>query len=307
MHLVYQIGMAPGLDSQYPESNALYLYFVSLLQTSNTMCGRYILVQKIEQIEKRFNVTAPEGATWKPLYNISPGQVAPVITSDNPKQLQLYRFGMTPFWAKKPMYLINARAEGDHNKDNDPAYKGAKGIITKPSFRKPIRSQRCLVIADAFIEGTVKEKLSKPFVVYLKNNTRPFAFAGLWDEWTNAETGEIIRSFAIITTTANDLLQKLPHHRSPVILDRRHEAKWLNAELPLADVTRLLKPYPADLMNAYPIDAAIKNPRAEGPELLKPTGERVVPEYDIKTQEDIKLQGMGSGKKFSYDPNLPWG
>ncbi len=271
------------------------------------MCGRYILAQKLERIEKRFNVIAPEGAEWKPAYNISPGQLAPVITGDNPKELQLFRFGMTPFWAKKPMYMINARAEGDHNKEDDPNYKGAKGIISKPSFRKPIRSQRCLVIADAFIEGTVKEKLSKPFVVYLKDNVRPFAFAGIWDEWVNQESGEIIRSFAIITTTANELLRKLPHHRSPVILEQRHESKWLNQELPLADVTKFLKPYPAERMNAYPIDPAIKNPQAEGSELLKPRGERVVPEYDIKTNQDIELQGMGSGKRFSYDQEWPWG
>ena len=271
------------------------------------MCGRYILVQKLEFIEKRFNVSAPAGLEWKPSYNISPGQLAPVITSENPRELQLYRFGMTPFWAKKAMYLINARAEGDHNKEDDPGYKGARGIITKPSFRKPIRSQRCLVIADAFIEGTVKEKLSKPFVVYLKNNVRPFAFAGIWDEWTNRETGEICRGFSIITTTANELLQKLPHHRSPVILDQRAEKKWLDTSLPLADVTKLLRPFPSELMNAYPIDPAIKNPRAEGKDLLKPVGERVVPEYDTKTQQDIELQGMGSGKKFRYDPKWPWG
>jgi putative SOS response-associated peptidase YedK len=263
------------------------------------MCGRYILVQKIETIEKRFNVTAPEGLEWKPAYNISPGQLAPVITGGNKKELQLFRFGMTPFWAKKPMYMINARAEGDHNKDDNPNFTGAKGIISKPSFRKPIRSQRCLVIADAFIEGTVKEKLSKPFVVYLKNNVRPFAFAGIWDEWVNEESGEIIRSFAIITAASNELLQKLPHHRSPVILDQRHEKKWLNQDLPLADVTKLLKPYPADLMNAYPIGPAIKNPQAEGPELLKPFGERISPEFDIRTDQDLLLQGMGSNKYFS--------
>lgn len=271
------------------------------------MCGRYILVQKTETIEKRFNVTAPDGSEWKPAYNISPGQLAPVITGDNPRELQLFRFGMTPFWAKKPMYMINARAEGDHNKGDDPNYKGAKGIILKPSFRKPIRSQRCLVIADAFIEGTVKEKLSKPFVVYLKNNVRPFAFAGIWDEWANTDTGEIIRSFAIITTTANALLQKLPHHRSPVILDQRQEKKWLDMELPLADVTRMLKPYPADAMNAYPVDPAIKNPRARGKHLLNPVGERVVPELETRTKQDIELQGMGSRKNFSYDPEWPWG
>jgi putative SOS response-associated peptidase YedK len=271
------------------------------------MCGRYILVQKLELLEKRFNVSAPDGMEWKASYNLSPGQMAPVITSSNPRQLQLFRFGMTPFWAKKPMYLINARAEGDHNKENDPNYKGAKGIISKPSFRKPIRSQRCLVIADAFIEGTIKEKLSKPFVVYLKNNVRPFAFAGIWDEWANKETGEIVHSFAIITTTANELLQKLPHHRSPVILDHKQEKKWLNTDLPLADITQLLKPYPAEHMNAYPVDAAIKNPRAEGKELLKPVGERVVPEFETRSSQDVELQGMGGGKTFSYDPEWPWG
>ena len=118
---------------------------------------------------------------------------------------------------------------------------------------------------------------------------------------------EIIRSFAIITTVSNSLLEKLPHHRSPVILNKKHESRWLKQDLPLADVTKLLKPYPADLMNAYPVDPAIKNPRAEGKELLKPIGERVVPEFDAKTRKDVELQGMGSGKNFTYDPDWPWG
>ncbi|MBK7965533.1 MAG: hypothetical protein IPK10_09720 [Bacteroidetes bacterium] len=54
------------------------------------------------------------------------------------------------------MYLINARAEGDHNSDDDPNYRGAKGNHQQTFFRKPIRSQRCLVIADYFIEGPKK-------------------------------------------------------------------------------------------------------------------------------------------------------
>ena len=63
------------------------------------------------------------------------------------------------------MYLFNARAEGDRNNENNEFYSGAKGIITKPSFRKPIRSQRCLVIADAFYEGSKKEKFGKNQIV----------------------------------------------------------------------------------------------------------------------------------------------
>lgn len=261
------------------------------------MCGRYILVQKLEEIEKRFNVTAPESFDYKPSYNISPGQYAPVITSENPRELTVAQFGMTPFWAKKPMYLFNARSEGDHNKDNDPGYKGAKGIITKPAFRKPIRSQRCLVPADAFIEGTTKEKLSKPFVVYLKNKERPFAFAGIWDNWLNRETGELVTSFSIITTVANELLQMIPHHRSPVILPRRHEKAWLNSDIPLTDVTSLLQPFPSEKMNAYPVSPDIKNPRADGAQLIKPLGQRLVSETEIKRSDDVKLQGMGANKR----------
>lgn len=268
------------------------------------MCGRYVLVQKVEQIEKRFNVTAPPGFEFKPSYNISPGNSAPVITSENPRQLDLLRFGMIPFWAKKPMALINARSEGDHNPENNPDYTGARGIITKPAFRKPIRSQRCLVIADCFIEGTVKEKLSKPFVVYLKEGERPFAFAGIWDQWANPETGEIIRSFAIITTTANELLQRIPHHRSPVILPRHLEQAWLSNDIPLSDVTAMLKPFPADRMNAYPIDPAIKNPRADGAHLLKPIGQRLTPEYDTRKSQDVNLQGMGMNKRLKEGEGL---
>lgn len=261
------------------------------------MCGRYLLVQKLETIERRFNVTASEAIEYRPSYNIAPGSLAPVITNDDPKHLSLLRFGMTPFWAKSQMYLINARTEGDYNKDDDPEFKGAKGIISKPAFRKPIRSQRCLVIADAFIEGTTKEKLQKPYLVYLKDKERPFAFAGIWDTWTSPDSGEIIRSFAIVTTVANELLRMIPHHRSPVILPRKYEQAWLSNDLPLADVTRMLEPFPADMMNAYPVNPAIRNPRAEGSELIKPIGERLVPEYDIQRTEDVKLQGMGANKK----------
>ena len=265
------------------------------------MCGRYVLVQKVEVLEKRFNVNAPEGFDFKPNYNIAPGSYAPVITCENPRQMELFRFGLTPFWSKKAMMLINARAEGDHNQEDDPAYNGAKGIITKPSFRKPIRSHRCLVLADCFIEGTTKEKLSKPYVVYLKEGERPFAFAGIYDTWTNKETGEIIRSFAIVTTVANTLLQKIPHHRSPVILPRHLEQAWISDNIPLSDITAMLKPYPAEKMNAYPINPAIKNPRATGPQLLKPIGQRLVAEYDTRKSQDVRLQGMGMNKRLKEE------
>jgi putative SOS response-associated peptidase YedK len=255
------------------------------------MCGRYVVVSKITEIEERFQVKMP--FDLPPNYNLGPGSMAPVITSEKPFEVQLFKFGFTPFWARKQMYLFNARAEGDHNPDNDPKYAGAMGIISKPAFRKAIRSNRCLIIADAFIEGTIADKLDSPFLVHLGANDRPFAFAGIWDEWVDKSTGEVIRSFAIITTTPNDLLMKLPHHRSPVILSRKDESHWLNPDLPLAEVTAMLQPYRGSLMNAYPIARDIKNPRANTPELLQPVGPPVNSDKSLILEQELVLQGMG--------------
>ena len=231
--------------------------------------------------------------------NVSHGEKAPVITNEAPAELQFFQFGFTPFWAQKQFYMINARAEGDHNKEDNPAYTGMRGIINKPMFRKSIRSKRCLVVADAFIEGPKKEKLSKPFVVYLKDKVRPFAMAGIWDEWVNQQTGEVIKSFAVITTVSNDLLQRVGHHRSPVVLRPEQERAWLDTELPLSEVTAMLDPYDASLMNAYPIDPAIKNPRANGMDLIKPVGERIYKEYEYEIYEEVKLFGMGESRRKS--------
>lgn len=260
------------------------------------MCGRYILIDKIQSYEKRFNAVAQQysALVTLPNYNVVPGALAPVITNDKPGEIQFFRFGMTPFWAKKPMYLINARAEGDQNSTDDPNYRGAKGIISKPSFRKPIRSQRCLVIADFFIEGPKKEKLDKPYLVYLKR--RPFAMAGIWDQWANPETGEIFHSFSIITTTPNRVLQKIGHHRSPVILHEGDEQKWLQSEH-LSDITDLLEPYDSDEMNAYPISTRIKSPRANALDLLVPVGEPVEKDVELRVLSELKLQGMGYTKR----------
>ena len=171
------------------------------------------------------------------------------------------------------------------------------GIFDKKSFNKQIRNQRCQIIADAFIEGTTKERLDKPYVVYLKDHQRPFAMAGIWDSWVNKETGEVTNSFAIITTVNNELLARIPHHRSPVILHREDEQDWLSPDLSDAETAQLLRPYPAKQMNAYPVSNEIKHPAAKGIELMAPIGERLTPEFDIQVERKIELQGMGKTRR----------
>ena len=128
--------------------------------------------------------------------------------------------------------------------------------------------------------------------------------------WINKDTGEVVSSHAIITTVSNALTQKIGHHRSPVILSEEDEKDWLDPTMPLQEVVDMLRPYPAHLMNAYPIDKDIKSPKANGVELLKPIGERIYKEYDYVIYEDIELEGMGSTtarkrKEFEDSPETP--
>ena len=187
------------------------------------MCGRYVIVTKIKKIQKVFDVNVFNPNLYVPNYNVSHGNIVPIITQERPSQLDFYQFGFTPHWSKKQHYQINARSEGDRNKDDDPLYKGRRAIFDKPMFRESIRAKRCLVPVDCFIEGPKKEKLNKPYVVYVKDQ-RPFTLAGIYDEWVNQETGETIHSFAVITTGPNQLLTELVIIVRPLLYQKRQEA-----------------------------------------------------------------------------------
>lgn len=258
------------------------------------MCGRYAVVTKLKVIEKEFQLDVSEILDRFELNpNVSVNDEALVVTNEEPNKAQLFRFGFTPSWATKKTYVINARSEGNHNKENRVDYTGAKGIIEKPMFRKAIRSQRCLVIADAFVEGSTTKKLSEPYLVYRSNHKRPFAMAGIWDEWVDKQSGEITRSFAILTTPPTPLLQKIPHHRSPLVLSREDERRWIRNDLPLSEITAMMQPFDDRDFNAYPISTAIKSGRNKDISVLKPVGQQLKKELDYIFYQELELQGMG--------------
>jgi putative SOS response-associated peptidase YedK len=272
------------------------------------MLSRYIISTTPSAIESKFALP-PQSILVENNYNISPGQLAPVITNEKPYEIQLFQFGLTPFWAKREMLIGNARSEGDYNKEDYPDFKGAKGIILKPAFRKPIRSQRCLVIASAFIEGVKESRLSIPYLVYLRNHKNPFAIAGIWDTWLNPQTGDSVNSFCIITTSANSLMQKLGHLRMPVILSDNEEKRWIKPTAELTNITCLLNRYDSKLMNAYPIDPKIKNPINNDKQLIQPVGAKVLTEDESQVFQCTSYQGYYRSKKRpEFDDTKPsWG
>ncbi len=254
------------------------------------MCGRYVNISKLSEIEKRFKVKAKKGQKNEPNPNVSLGEYAPVITQETNKELNYFQFGFCPHWAQKRNYVINARGEGNFNLENNPEYMGSQGIFEKPMFQKSIKGKRCLVVADAFIEGPEISGLDHPFLIYKKDKRRPFAIAGIWDEWLDENTGEYIRSFAIVTTVSNPLLQKIKHHRSPVVLNRDAEAIWLNPNSSEEEISQLIQPFNSVDFNAYPISPLIKSPKAKEMNLLMPTGPRLYKNHSYEIYSDIKTE-----------------
>lgn len=234
------------------------------------MCGRVTTFFNYEDIEMSFDAVASfeEFMGYNPedieaQYNAGPGSKLPIVLQGEQNRLiSKAVFGYSPAWAPKPMFLFNARAEGDNNQENDPQYNGPMGIVQKPAFRDVIKKQRCLIPVNGFIEGTTKEKLDKPHWVYMANKNL-FALAGIWGIYQTQKT------FSIITCMPNKLMQTIPHHRMPVILEPHQYEAWLNPETPIETILEMLKPYPAELMDFHSINPAIKNPRYNSSELLQ--------------------------------------
>jgi putative SOS response-associated peptidase YedK len=83
----------------------------------------------------------------------------------------------------------------------------------------------------------------------------------------------------------------------PVILNEEHYNTWLNTDTGLGKVTELLKPYPSNLTNAYPISPDIKNPKNNRKELILPVGEKLFTDFNLKVSDDLEEKGFGGNKR----------
>ncbi|MDX8340557.1 SOS response-associated peptidase [Draconibacterium sp. IB214405] len=257
------------------------------------MFNRYVLASSYQRIRSKFDMASlPEGEEYIPSYNIAPGNNAYVIIPGLNESAEIH--GMSPvirayYEERKPSKVIRSfsfglqgvekytvnfiRAEGDRNLSNDPHYTGSKAIFLKPNYKKIIREQRCLVLADAFIVDIDK----KPHLVYMKNKKRPFGFAGLWNKTTDADGNESY-SFGILTTVANPLIRKLGGDRMPVIVPEYSERRWLSTNNTLSQVLDMLNPYPAHSLNAYPVSERISDPVNNDLSVIQPVGRRLYSE-----------------------------
>lgn len=213
------------------------------------MCYTIEINRTREQLEKRFNANLNEHLPYRKQQRVSAFSlpICPVICSDSPDSIKLFTWGLIPFWVKDSqsageirMKTFNARAET---------------ITEKASYKHAIKAKRCLVLCNGFYEWQTRGKVKQPYYINL-NNSEAFALAGIYDSWTNLETGEVVNTFSIITTRANSLMAEIHNvkKRMPVILDESIEKIWIDPDLSLDKTLSYLKSYDEKLMYAEEID-----------------------------------------------------
>ena len=184
------------------------------------MCFHSKQTKKAIEVENRFNAKISDISLFQPSVDINAFTfpLNPIIADTDKSTVNFYRWGLIPKWAKDESireYTLNARIET---------------INEKPSFRDSL-NKRCLIIADGFYEWQwldTKGKKKQKYLITLPNHSL-FAFAGIWSEWVDKNTGEIVKSYSIVTTQANDLMAEIHNHkkRMPIILNSENETDWL--------------------------------------------------------------------------------
>lgn len=224
------------------------------------MCGRMTQQRPTSELAEIFEaedlVDAPGGR-----FNVAPtDDAAVVVQRDDRRAITAYRWGLIPHWSETPNTgnrMFNARAES---------------LDRNPAFRYAFSKRRCLVPADAFYEWQKVGKIRQPYA-FQRRDGRPMALAGLWAGWKDEDTGEIIRSFTIVTTSANDDVAPV-HDRMPVVIPESAWDRWLDPTrtegAALAELKGLLVPADEAWLEAYPVSRRVNDVRNDGPELVEP-------------------------------------
>jgi putative SOS response-associated peptidase YedK len=186
------------------------------------MCGRFTRNYTWEQIHALYRLTAPAAIpNLQPRFNACPTDPADTIVEhDGKREWVEMRWGLDPYWwNKSPKELrlatFNARVET---------------VTTKPFFREPFKKKRCLMPVSGYYEWQDTPGGNQPWYFTARDGSPVLTIAGLWDEWKNRETGDRLKSCAMIIAEPNDFVAEV-HDRMPVLLKPEQFEHWLSGDM----------------------------------------------------------------------------
>lgn len=218
------------------------------------MCFHYAMSAEAQKLKNRFSIEIKEEI--QPIYHVNGFQFPkmPVITNDKPDEIQLFNWGLIPKWVKSETQANEIKSMTLNAK--------SETIFEKPSFKYSISQQRCLIPSTGFFEWREIGKTKIPYFIS-HNSMEIFSLGGIWSSWINNETGELLNTFSIITTEANELMSIIHNkkRRMPLILTGENEREWINGNLDKQTIKDLMQTLPSGELYARTIDKRIASPK----------------------------------------------
>jgi putative SOS response-associated peptidase YedK len=257
------------------------------------VCGRFTLVASSDELARLFGFETADGPALEPRYNIAPTQLVAVVRQDHGRRaLVQLRWGLIPAWTRD-------RAIG-----HSPINARAETVAEKPAFRAAFKARRCLIPATGFYEWQATGGKHKQLFHFRRRDGLPFAFVGLWERWPGAG-GEPVETCAILTTKANAVVRPVPD-RMPVILAPGDFAAWLAPRTSAAELLPLLRPYPAEAMEAVALAQIIPPLRRKAArQRLSPRGPPDFGGIGPGTLGRLPAPGGGATRQASPDLRPP--
>jgi putative SOS response-associated peptidase YedK len=214
------------------------------------MCGRFTNKLTWEDIVRLYRLpfSAPPH-NLRPRYNICPTDtIDTIVVEEGKRALVPMRWGLVPRWWSKTLKDIklatfNARAET---------------VTTKPFFRDAFKRTRCLIPVSGYFEWRDTPGGKQPWYFTARDGSAALTVAGLWDQWKNPETGELLKTCTMIVTEPNEFVAEI-HDRMPVLLTEKQFEPWLCGEAGL----EFLKPPPNDFLQKWPVSKRVNSSRAD--------------------------------------------
>ncbi len=219
------------------------------------MCGRAYQTFTEDEIALRYLSRRPIELDIKPNYNLCPTHLSPVVrVREGELKIELSKWGLIAFkprpGEKATFAPINARSET---------------VDEKAMFKQSFLKRRCILPVSGFFEWKRDGKNKQPYAIH-GSKDKILSIAGFYNE-IELEKGEVLDTFAILTTESNSMMQKI-HDRMPVFLSAEGEKIWLDPQSKIEDLKKLFKPTPSSWLDSYPVSNAVNSPRNNAPAIL---------------------------------------
>ncbi len=240
------------------------------------MCFSISLVKEREYLKERFGPLESRVEHYDPIYHSSAFSLPshPVITLEGNVVLRSLRWGLIPHWVKDGEKALDIRFKTLNAR--------AETLLEKPSFKSSFRDRRCMIPVDGFFEWREVGSKKYPYHIRMKDG-EAFAIAGIWDRWGDPSVE--MDTFSLITTSANPLLAMIHNTklRMPAILRREDERRWLDPDMAVDELMRMLEPVDDAGMEAYSVSRLVSSREndTDVPEVLE---KHNYPELSFKNQ-----------------------